>query len=45
MVWREMTVARLIWRWMDPAFSKVQMVVCKCSFKTFNPAIPSKVKV
>jgi len=42
-VWREMPVARSIWRWVDPALSRVQMVVCKCSFKTFTPVvIPSK---
>src|ERR1035437_2992233 len=37
-----MPVARSIWRWVDPAFSRVQMVVCKCSFKTFTPVIPLK---
>ena len=35
-VLRSMPVARSISRWLAPASSKVQTVVCKCGFKTFT---------
>ena len=37
MVWREMPVRRSISRWLLPERSSVQMVDCKCGFKTFTP--------
>ena len=44
MVWREIPVTRSISRWLALACSSVQMVVCKCGFKTFNPVFPSVVR-
>ena len=41
MVWREMLVMRSISRWVAPPLSSVQMVVCRCGFKTFTPLFPS----
>jgi hypothetical protein len=41
MVWREMPVMRSISRWVAPPLSSVQMVVCRCGFKTFTPLFPS----
>src|SRR5690606_36488893 len=40
MVWREMPVMRSISRWVEPPSSSVQMVVCRCGFKTFNLGLP-----
>ena len=40
MVWRDMPVRRSISRWLLPALSSVQMVVCRCGFKTFTSLIP-----
>src|SRR5690606_14545564 len=40
MVWREMPVMRSISRWVAPPLSSVQMVVCRCGFKTFNLGLP-----
>ena len=40
MVLRSMPVTRSISRWLAPASSKVQMVVCRCGFKTFTPCLP-----
>ena len=37
MVFRSIPVTRSIWRWLVPASSKVNIVVCRCGFKTFNP--------
>ena len=37
MVLRSIPVTRSIWRWLVPASSSVDMVVCRCGFKTFNP--------
>ena len=36
MVWREMPVRRSISRWVLPARRSVQIVVCRCGFKTFT---------
>lgn len=44
MVWREMPVRRSISRWLLPALSSVQMVVCKCGFKTFTSFSPPRVQ-
>jgi hypothetical protein len=41
MVLRSMPVTRSISRWLAPVPSKVQMVVCRCGFKTFTPCLPS----
>ena len=40
MVWRGMPVARSISRWAAPPLGSVQMVVCRCGFKTFTPCFP-----
>ena len=37
MVLRSIPLTRSIWRWLVPASSKVNIVVCRCGFKTFNP--------
>ena len=37
MVLRSIPVTRSIWRWLVLASSKVNIVVCRCGFKTFNP--------
>jgi hypothetical protein len=39
-VLRSIPVTRSISRWLAPASSKVQMVVCRCGFKTFTPTHP-----
>ena len=39
-VLRSIPVTRSISRWLAPASSKVQTVVCRCGFKTFTP-LPS----
>ncbi|MCY1371144.1 hypothetical protein D9M69_582760 [compost metagenome] len=39
-MWREMPVMRSISRWVAPPLSSVQMVVCRCGFKTFNLGLP-----
>jgi hypothetical protein len=43
-VLRSIPVTRSISRWLAPASSSVQIVVCKCGFKTFTPRIPSAVR-
>jgi hypothetical protein len=37
MVFRSIPLTRSIWRWLVPASNKVNIVVCRCDFKTFNP--------
>ncbi len=43
-VLRSMPVTRSISRWPAPARSSVQIVVCKCGFKTFTPRFPSAMR-
>src|SRR5665647_2152647 len=40
MVLRSIPVTRSIWRWLVPASSSVDRVVCRCGYKTFNPVSP-----
>src|SRR5659263_512474 len=37
MVLRSIPVTRSIWRWLVLDSSRVDIVVCRCGFKTFNP--------